>query len=391
MVSETRTDEELVLAAQQGERHAFGPLAQRWFDRCWEVAWRILRDREHAADVAQDTLLKAWHQLDRLDQPASFGGWVLRIARNGALDRLEKERRAVPTDDDRTLEPRGPDRIAVADPEAEFGRGQQHDLVWAAAEALGDRDASMLDLHLRHGLEPHELAEELGIAPNAAHQALFRMRKRLGGAVQAWLLWRDGRPACHPLRAELAAAEVDRFGSLAMRTIERHAQGCDDCGQRRDRVTAPAALFSSVPFVLPPPELRTDAFEMLSHHGVPVDSPARREHSGLQSAGRRMAAWSAVVAALVAGVFGIWWSQAEPGPPPPPVPITEPSTTSTPRAPTTEPPTTTPVPTFTRPIEPVPPSTTPARPSLPERPTTTTTKPAELKPPAEPPTASKPK
>lgn len=386
------TDEELVLAAQGAEPDAFGTLAQRWFDRCWEVAWRILRDRDHAADVAQETLLKAWHQLERLDQPASFGGWVLRIARNGALDRLEKERRAVPTDDDRTLEPRGHDRVAVAEPELEFGRGLQHDLVWAAAEALGERDASMLDLHLRHGLEPHELAEELGIAPNAAHQALFRMRKRLGGAVQAWLLWRNGRPTCHELRAALAAADVERFGQAAMRTIEKHASACTACAENRDRVTAPAAMFSSVPFVLPPPELREDAFVMLSHAGVPMGPVGRPStsppRSGLRSAGRRMAMWSLAIAALVAGIFGFSWASTptelpEPAIAPtsvPSAPATEPARTTGPATPTaTRGPETGRGPEISR--EPQPPATPSTRPQQP--PTTTT--PSTLKPDTKPP------
>ncbi|MBW3604810.1 MAG: L,D-transpeptidase family protein [Actinobacteria bacterium] len=68
------------------------------------------------SDVAQDTLLVAWQQLDRLQQRGSFGGWVLRITRNRALDRLAHERRAVPTGDDEQLEPavNGDDRTGPA-------------------------------------------------------------------------------------------------------------------------------------------------------------------------------------------------------------------------------------------------------------------------------------
>lgn len=268
-----RTDEELVLATRAGERDAYGTLAQRWFDRCWDVAWRILRDRDHAADVAQDTLLKAWQQLDHLDQPASFGGWVLRISRNRALDRLEKERRAVPTDDDYILEPRRAEQTPIADPSRAFAQAQEQDLVWAAATALGERDASVLDLYLRHGLEPHELADELGIAPNAAHQALFRMRKRLGDAIRSWLVWRGGRPSCVALRAELAAAGIERFDAVAAKLIDRHGQSCSECAHQRKRVVAPSALFSSVPLMVPPPDLRAAAFERLAHAGVPTGSP----------------------------------------------------------------------------------------------------------------------
>jgi RNA polymerase sigma factor (sigma-70 family) len=272
-------DAELVVAARSGDRDAFGPLVERWFDRCWEVSWRILHDRELAADVAQDTLLTAWQQLDRLEQPASFGGWVLRIARNRSLDRLTRERRVMATGDHDTLEPRQPTPDPDA-PEAAHDRATQQDLVWAAAAALGERDMSLLDLHLRHGMEPHELAEELGIEPNAAHQAMFRLRKRLGAAIQAWLLWRGGDPDCVVLRAALATAGVESFGADLVRVVGRHVDQCGDCAEERARVTAPAAMFSVVPLVAPPAILRADAVRALAEQGVPVGNLAGSGSSG---------------------------------------------------------------------------------------------------------------
>lgn len=266
-------DLELVIAAQSGDREAFGPLAQRWFDRCWEVAWRILHDRDLASDVAQDTLLVAWQQLDRLQQPGSFGGWLLRIARNRALDRLARERRAVPVADHHQLEPAvSGDRESR--PEEAFAREQEHDLVWAAAAALGERDASLLDLHLRHGLEPGELADELGITPNAAHQAVFRLRRRLGQTVRAWLLWRHREPTCVVLRAELAAAGERPFGADTVRLVRRHVATCEACAEEHDRVAAPAALFSAAPLIAAPALLRSDALAALADAGVPVGDGA---------------------------------------------------------------------------------------------------------------------
>ena len=262
-------DAELVLAARAGDRDAFATLVDHWFDRCWEVAWRILHDRDLAADVAQDTLLVAWRRVGELDRPASFGGWVLRIARNRALDRLKRERRMRPTGDDTQLEPDMRTRPDVG-PEAALARGQQRDMVWAAAAALGERDASMLDLHLRHGLEPAELADELGIAPNAAHQALFRLRQRLGAAIRAWLLWRNADPACVVLRAELAATGDDAFGPATVRLIKRHVTTCDACDDEQSRVAAPAVLFSVVPLVAAPAAARTQALQQLAAAGVPV-------------------------------------------------------------------------------------------------------------------------
>lgn len=277
-VVDDRSDATLVLAVRDGEREAFGVLVERWFDRCADVAWRILHDRGRAAEVTQESLLTAWQQLDRLRDPEAFGGWLLRSTRNRALDRLARERRVVSTGEERDLEGGGPAGGTAAVPEllgtpdVEVGRQATGDLVWAAAAALGERDASLLDLHLRHGLEPEELAAELGITPNAAHQAMFRLRTRLGDAIGAYLLWRAGQPRCVVLAAESAAAGVDRFDAEVVRLVRAHVEECVTCGEERARVTAPAAMFSAVPLLLLPTAARAEVLAELARAGVPVPS-----------------------------------------------------------------------------------------------------------------------
>lgn len=263
------SDASLVEAARGGSDEAFAQLVDRYLERCWNVAWRILHDRDRAADVAQEAMATAWQQLDTLTSPGSFGGWVLRIARNRALNRLEHERRAVPVDDDRHLEPT--DRLVVAaGPEERVERDEATDLVWGAAAALGERDASVLDLHLRHGLGPAELADELGVTANNAHQVLFRLRNRLGGAIRAYVLWHHGAPRCDELARLLEREGATTFGPAAVRVIERHAADCPACEEDREAVLAPAALFGAVPLAAMPAGLADRVLGGLAEAGVPV-------------------------------------------------------------------------------------------------------------------------
>ncbi|HMJ75979.1 MAG TPA: sigma-70 family RNA polymerase sigma factor [Iamia sp.] len=266
-------DAELVRAAQAGDGQAFGVLFDRWSSRVLDVAYRIVRDREVAAEVAQDAFLAAWTGLERLEQAESFGGWVLRIGRNRALNRLERERRSVPLGDEETTEmvDRRTDHGDEAGEAA--ARAEGAELVWAAAAALGPRDASVLDLHLRHGLSPGEIAEELGVTANSAHQVLFRLRARLGDAVRACVLWRAGRPACPDLAGAVAAAGIEAFGPDAVRVIGAHAGGCDACAQRQEGRLSPEALFAAVPLLVVAPEVLAAIRLGLARAGVPVGDP----------------------------------------------------------------------------------------------------------------------
>ena len=118
---------------------AFGRLYDRWFDRVHDLAFRIVHDDAAAADVAQDAFVSAWRNIDKLEKPEAFGGWLLRIARNGALDRKRRDARATPVDDEglAMIEASGPspasapagfrveDRTRESDDPARARRGQR--------------------------------------------------------------------------------------------------------------------------------------------------------------------------------------------------------------------------------------------------------------------------
>jgi RNA polymerase sigma factor (sigma-70 family) len=267
-------DIELVEAARTGDPVAFGRLFDRWFDRTYDVSWHIVRNRDTAAEIAQDSFLAAWEQLPTLRQPESFGGWVLRIARNRSLNRLERERRSAPSDDTVLAVLDG--RVPHGDIAADVADQERDQLVWAAAAALGERDASLLDLHLRHDLSAAAIAEELDTSPNNVHQLLHRLRGRLAGAIRSWVLWRDGRAHCLGLGDAIDASGLTHFGAEAVRVISAHAADCEVCSEAQRAVLAPEALFAAVPVVAAPVALKAQAAAGLMAAGVPVGSALSR-------------------------------------------------------------------------------------------------------------------
>ncbi|NLT56940.1 MAG: sigma-70 family RNA polymerase sigma factor [Actinomycetales bacterium] len=278
-----RDDTELVLAARGHEPGAYGELFHRWYDRCYDVAWNIVRDRETAADVAQDAFLQGWEHLAELRDPTAFGGWILRATRNRALNHLRGQRAHAqdPIDD----QPEG--RMAMpaheADPALLSESDDRRRLVWTAAAALGERDTSLLDLHLRHGLEPAEIAEEMQITPNNAHQLLFRLRGKLRETIGAALLWREGRPTCERLAALLPASSG--FDGAVAAAVRRHQRDCESCAHEVSRQTHPERLFAAIPFAVAPAALKTRAMAALREAGVPVADPGSAAAAGGAGAG----------------------------------------------------------------------------------------------------------
>jgi RNA polymerase sigma factor (sigma-70 family) len=252
----------------------FGVLFDRWFDRVHDVARNIVRNSETAGDVAQDAFISAWQQLDKLDDPDAFGGWLLRITRNRALDRLQRDQRSRPQEDHvvtRQHDAGAPDPMGTRrrdDPADISSDLERDDLVHAAAVALGVRDASLLDLHVRHGLGAAEIAKETGASANSVHQQLFRMRDRLGNAIGAMLLWQRGKPTCAQLGDLLS--DGDPFDAEVFGVVERHRRTCDDCTERRTGMISPEALFAALPIAVVPLTLKAGVAQGISAAGVPL-------------------------------------------------------------------------------------------------------------------------
>jgi RNA polymerase sigma-70 factor (ECF subfamily) len=78
-------DEALLERARRGDRDAFGQLVERHQDGLYTMALRMLGRPEDAADVVQETFLRAYVNLPRL-QPASVRGWLFRVAVNAGHD-----------------------------------------------------------------------------------------------------------------------------------------------------------------------------------------------------------------------------------------------------------------------------------------------------------------
>src|SRR6185437_5002843 len=85
------SDWDLVQRTRSGDREAFRELVERYQRKIAALALGMLRNREDALDVVQDTFAKAYQSLDRFKGDASFYTWVYRIAYNLCVDHQRRD------------------------------------------------------------------------------------------------------------------------------------------------------------------------------------------------------------------------------------------------------------------------------------------------------------
>ncbi|MFM7062881.1 MAG: RNA polymerase sigma factor [Actinomycetes bacterium] len=378
-------DADLVGAALAGDREAFGAIYDRYSSQVFTMCAHMLGNRDDAADATSDVFLAAAERLGQLRDPSRLRVWLLAIARHNVYRRSSRRSRSVVVAEVEDVT--GP---LAADLEvgAAAESSELAEVLRDAAGGLDERDRAVLELQLL-GLEGADLADALGVAPEAAHQATFRMKERLERSLGAVLVARQGRADCDDLD-QLLRTWDGTFSVLWRKRVARHVDSCEVCERRRKAV--PALLLGGVAgaatLLVAPGPLRDQVLSS-AQVGAASGRPWRGDGfpPGPRRVGRR--ALAALVAALVVLVVLVVGTR-QPDDDPVPLPAT--TTTATPTvAPTTSAaPGTSLVPGPSSSVEP-PVTTTAAPPAGPSRPrptttttTSTTTTSAPVRPPAPP-------
>jgi RNA polymerase sigma-70 factor (ECF subfamily) len=143
-------------------------------------------NQQDAEDAVQESFLRAFRQLDRFDERASFGTWMYRIAANCALDamRLRKRRNLMPIEAEKpgdnvpelpSLDP-SPERVALS--------GEVRERLAAAMKQLSETERAAFVLRHFEGLRIDEVSQVLECQPGAAKHSVFRAVQKLRRALE---------------------------------------------------------------------------------------------------------------------------------------------------------------------------------------------------------------
>lgn len=216
-------DRSLTLAAREGDREAFETLIQRHYSTVYLTALAHLHSPDAAEDLAQEVFLRAFLSLRALNAPDRFGPWVVRVARNLAIDWVrhgQRSSRLLPTLslDESTMEI--PDYDAER-ADARLAREEEGAALRDALQTLPVEIREVVLLHYAEDLTFSEIGDRLGVHRTTVKRQVDKALGLLRGKLEPWL--RRSAVSLRPGRSAVARASHVILVASALSAASRAA------------------------------------------------------------------------------------------------------------------------------------------------------------------------
>ena len=169
-----KSDEELATLSQKGDSDAFNFLANKYWHRIHRFLLPMF-DHATAADVTQQTLLRAYHKIHLFNNQHTFAPWLFTIARRVAINVGKKESKR----NERSLNDE-----TLSDVAEENGNNLIQPLWKLALEILHEKSYQAMRLHYAEDLSIREIAKIMGKTETGIKVILFRSRQKLGATAK---------------------------------------------------------------------------------------------------------------------------------------------------------------------------------------------------------------
>ncbi len=177
-MEEVREEKELFKSARRGSISAFEAILSRYERRIFNYIYHMVRERQNAEDLTQETFIKVYRHLHRFDADKSPSALIFKIATNTVYDFLRKQRRRqevfIIDDPESGFETIDPD-----DPYLTIGRIESAKILGSALEAIKPMYRSVLTLCYQEDLGYQEIADTLALPLNTVKTYIYRAKKEL--------------------------------------------------------------------------------------------------------------------------------------------------------------------------------------------------------------------
>jgi RNA polymerase sigma-70 factor (ECF subfamily) len=181
-------DIQLVARARTGDERAFKALLEKYERAVFTICLRMVRNREEATDLAQESFIKTFSSLDRYNPAYAFSSWLFKITSNLCIDHLRKRRISTFAMDEPVEGEKGEfTRQYVAPdptPDETFSRNEKMQKLDAGIAALPEHYRIMLVLRHQEDMSYEEIAESLAIPLGTVKARIHRAREMLRAILE---------------------------------------------------------------------------------------------------------------------------------------------------------------------------------------------------------------
>ncbi len=186
-----QSDQELIARYLDGDQTAFRVIFERYKNRLFNYAWRVLGNRADAEDVVSEVFLAVFEKRYRVQAQAKFSTWLYTVAHNGCMTKFRQKKNMVSL----WFQQAESDTPQEWDlPDAGLTPSQQSDqkdviaVVRAAVKKLPVEQREALILREYQGLSYDDIARVLDCSLEKVKILIFRAREGLKGTLPASFL-----------------------------------------------------------------------------------------------------------------------------------------------------------------------------------------------------------
>ena len=179
-----KDDSEKVEKAIQGDQQAYTELLSKYKGAIFNLVYKMVKNREEAEDLVQETFVKAFGALPTFDEQFAFSTWLFKIASNNCIDYLRKKKLKTFSIDKPSESKEGEIKQSFEDekspdPEVCAIEKEKKSLIEVAIESLPAKYRDAIILRHKEDKSYEEIAEILELPIGTVKARIFRAREKL--------------------------------------------------------------------------------------------------------------------------------------------------------------------------------------------------------------------
>ena len=184
-ISKKDIDLSLVKRVKKGDYRAFDLLVLKYQSRVIATAFKFVKEKQLAEDIAQEAFIKSYKSIDSFREESSFYTWVYRITVNTAKNYLvsSKRRDEIMISDLSQDDSFYPEKLDVDSPQEILKASELRDLIFETLSSLGEETRTALSLREFDGLSYEQIAEIVQCPVGTVRSRIFRGREIIEGVV----------------------------------------------------------------------------------------------------------------------------------------------------------------------------------------------------------------